>query len=130
MILLLLRNDYLSSMNLPDKVQGQFWLKDKGCDLNEEVVAVEGYNGEWLLKSNNNYRLCNGEDRVILKKNVIYKLENYRKEILFVFLEGKEYHVPFMKYRIPYKECCFSVGRKEDNIIVVNNPSISRHHFN
>ena len=97
MILLLLRNDYLSSMNLPENVQGQFWLKDNSNDLNEEIVAIEGYNGQWVLKSNSRFRLCNGEDRVILQKNIIYKLEDYRKQVIFVFLEGKEYHVPFIK---------------------------------
>lgn len=129
MIVLLLRNNYLSSMVLPNKIQGQFWLKDQGNASNEETVAIEGRNGQWVLKGNKNFRLCDGQENVVLQENVIYKLEDHQHEKIFIFIEGERYHTHLKKYKVSSQKCIISLGRKGDNTIVVAHPSISRYHF-
>lgn len=116
-------------MVLPNKIQGQFWLKDEGHISNEETVAIEGYNDQWVLKANKNFRLCDGQERVILQENVIYKLEDYHYEKVFIFVESEEFHTSLKKYKVISRECFFSLGRKADNTIVVTHPSISRYHL-
>lgn len=130
MIVLLLRNNYLSSMVLPSKIQGQFWLKDEGNISKEEIVAIEGCNEQWVLKGNNNFKLCDGQERVVLQENIIYKLEDYHQEKIYIFVEGEEFHTYLKKYKVASQECVFSLGRKADNSIVVAHPSISRYHLN
>lgn len=130
MIVLLLRNNYLSSMVLPSKIQGQFWLKDEGNISKEEIVAIEGCNEQWVLKGNNNFKLCDGQERVVLQENIIYKLEDYHQEKIYIFVEGEEFHTYLKKYKVASQECVFSLGRKADNSIVVAHPSVSRYHLN
>ena len=53
MRLILIKNDSLNSIIIPDNIWGNYWITDiDENNKNRNLVNIESQNGEWKLKSN------------------------------------------------------------------------------
>lgn len=129
MIVCLLKNEYISSVELPAKVQGQFWLKDQSSYNQENVIAIEGIGNDWILKANNQVRFEDGSERTILKHGIIYRLKEGNHNFIYVYIEDEYKDSYFLKYQLNFKEGIITLGRKENNTIRVDNQAISGNHL-
>lgn len=89
MIINLLRKQHMTSLELPSRIMGQYWISDIEDGEEKEMIAVEGIDGHWELKMNKNYGF---EDKniksLILQENQIYQLCDHKKESLFIYVEN------------------------------------------
>lgn len=129
MIVCLLKNDYISSVELPTKVQGQFWLKDQSTYEQENVIAIEGIGNEWILKGNNKARFEDDSEQIVLQRGIIYRLKDENQAYIYIYIEDEYIDSYFLKYRLKFSEGIITVGRKSENTIRVNNQAISSNHL-
>ena len=125
----LLKNDYISSIELPNKIQGQYWLKDESSTDKNNIIAIEGNGENWIIKANKKIKFEDNKERVALNKNVIYRLKDEEGKAIFIYVETEYSNTYFLKYKINFKEGVITLGRSQDNTIQVENPGISSHHF-
>lgn len=125
----LLKNDYISSIELPNKIQGQYWLKDESSVNKDSIIAIEGNGDNWIIKANKKIRFENGQERVVLSNNIIYRLKDDEDKAIFIYVESENKNTYFLKYKVNFKEGVITLGRSNDNTIQVDNPGISAHHF-
>ena len=129
MIVCLLKNDYISSVELPEKIQGQFWLKDASDVNRENVIAIEGIGDQWVLKANEKVEFEDGVKFKYLKSGIIYRLKSIENKYIYVYIEEESLQGRFIKYRLKFNEGVITLGRNVNNSIVINNPAISNHHL-
>lgn len=129
MIVCLLKNDYISSVELPEKIQGQFWLKDASDVNRENVIAIEGIGDQWVLKANEKVEFKDGVKFKYLKSGIIYRLKSIENKYIYVYIEEESLQGRFIKYRLKFNEGVITLGRNVNNSIVINNPAISNHHL-
>ena len=125
----LLKNDYISSIELPSKIQGQYWLKDESSTDKNNIIAIEGNGENWIIKANKKIKFEDNKERVALNKNIIYRLKDEESKAIFIYVETEYSNTYFLKYKINFKEGVITLGRSQDNTIQVENPGISSHHF-
>lgn len=131
MIITTISKSSISSITLPDKVNGQFWLYDDSHVYNR-LVTIEGINGEWVMKSNRNARIIDINNNIV-KSISIYPLGIYRicksnGEDVFVFAETiTEDRQIFTKYMVR-DNIEISIGRIDDNDVVCSNNFVSSQH--
>ena len=119
----------MNSVILPEKVAGQYFLhwEDKGSDYHIEIEAVDE---KWLLKSNKKVHVISENEfvsSVELFPMCIYWVE-INNERFSVFTESvSNSQNVFTKYYVE-SNYQFSIGRNEDNDIIVNSAFVSGHH--
>ena len=91
----LLKNNYISSIDLPNKIQGQYWLVDEN---NANVLAIEAIDSKWILKANNKYFFRDDIIGSVLNEDIIYALKDQNNNDLFVFIEKQR--GTFKKYQL------------------------------
>lgn len=131
MIVTTINREGLHSISLPQKVTGSYWLYDT-ADRSERLVAVEGINDEWVLKSNRKAKLMNikGETmkNTILAPLTIYVIVKNTGEKTFVFTEpATEDRQIFTKYLVR-DDAEFTIGRTPQNDICYDNKVVSARH--
>ena len=127
MIVTLLSKEKITSITLPPKKEGQYWLKD--------IISIEGIEDEWILKSNRKYSIINyAEDGKILRNIALQPIQIYhiRKEDtgeeLAIFTE------PITNDRQEYKKLTMRrdteviIGRSSSNDIIYKNTFASSKH--
>lgn len=119
----LLKNNYISSVDLPNKIQGQYWLVDEN---NVNVLAIEAIDSKWVLKSNNLYFFRNDIIATVLNEDVIYALKSQNDKDIYVFVEKQR--GTFKKYQINQKNTILTIGRNPDCSICIDDPQISFNH--
>lgn len=121
----------IHTLMLPEKISGQFWLTD--TDGEGELISIEGFEKQWVLKSNaktfvidsNNNQI----DKIVLKENEFYTIvisKTDEKALIFTEPVTRDRQI-FNKFQLP-KQGRISIGKLEDNHICFNIPFISRHH--
>lgn len=118
----------ITSVSLPEKIKGQYWLHEN----NERLVSIEGINNEWILKSNRKVKIVDSHNdtlkNVIMSPLNIYVLVNSAGEKIFVFTEPvSEDRQIFTKY-IVKGDMDITIGRSEQNDIVYSNKVVSSKH--
>ena len=129
MIVCLLKNEYISSITLPNKVQGQYWLKDLNTKNHENVIAIEGIGLNWVLKANQNIKFEDNKERKILNRGVIYRLKDQNENYIYIYIEDEYEETYFLKYRLKFNDGIITLGRNANNSIRVNNPAVSSNHL-
>lgn len=132
MIVTLISNKSINSIILPEKVTGRYWLSDASYAHSETLFNVEGIDDNWVLKSNQYFKLIDHEKNVlksvILKELNIYVLKNQSGEKLFIYTE------PISKDRETYTKYLvrddidLKIGRTDDNDITFHNPCVTKNH--
>jgi len=136
MLVTLLFQNKMYSTRLPEKVRGQYWIKDVEAGLKAEKVAeiVAGESG-WVVKSGKGLRLWNIKektecDELVLQGNEIYPIQRQGKnnEQGYILTE------PFTQDRCIYtkyivnSDVTLSIGADESNQIVIHNAYVSAKH--
>lgn len=127
MYLSLMREKEIQNLNLPDKVQGRYFIEDE-----KKLLVIEGIDNKWLLKSTKNAQLIADEsgviiDKIELKENTLTSVA-IGDEIAVLLATRKETNEKtFTKYEIP-SNGEISIGRLPDNIIEYRSELVTSKH--
>ncbi|CEG28529.1 FtsK/SpoIIIE domain-containing protein [Bacillus sp. B-jedd] len=133
MIVSLINDNRLSSITLPDKVTGQYWVSEVVGESVRKVIGIEGMNGEWALKSNKDVKVRDHSGQpvrsAVLKPLSIYHLSlNDSDNKALIFTEpNTEDRQTFMKY-LADRDMDITIGRSGQNDIVLGNQFVSSAH--
>lgn len=117
---------------LPDKITGQYWIKDVYDGKKRNLICVEAVDGVWIAKSNRKARFMDSSGEVVktveITNGSVYILNTSDGEKTLLYASnyassGKT----FKKLDVPngYE---IKIGRTEDNTICYVNKFISSHH--
>ena len=130
MIVSLFSKDRKTTLELPDKVSGQYWLEEAENGTFSRVIGVEANNRSWYLKANKYTRFSdeNATEQKI-ENNCFYKLKSVRDySALYVYSEAKtEDRYTFNKY-IANSRISINIGRDSNNDISYSNKFVSSRH--
>ncbi len=126
MIVCLLKNNYISSIELPNKIQGQYWLKDEG---DEDVIAIEGVGTNWIVQANKNALFLDGAKSIVLENDIIYRLKDKDGQPIYIYVEKEYKNTYFLKYKLNSENIVITVGRNESNTICIKNNAVSSSHL-
>ena len=120
------------SFSLPKRVKGQYWLPDPESEKFNELISIEGIEGQWILKSNRNIKVLDSHKNilksVILEPLKVYILQKADNSYVYAFVEPiTEDRQIFSKYLLR-GDARITVGRTEDNDICYRSPVISSLH--
>lgn len=133
MIVTIIYSDHVEIENLPEKVQGQYWIGKGIKNPTAKRISVEAQNNTWVMKSNRQTSLVDKQAvpsaSVVLEPSRFYRIKDFDStEIQLVFVEettaGRQ---SFAKYRI-LKDTDISIGRNEDCSITYSNRVVSGTH--
>jgi len=133
MIVTLITREKINSITLPEKIRGQFWLCDNSLASTSKLISIEAINGQWVLKSNRRVTVIDGEQgavkNTVLRPSCIYVLGiNDDSTEAYVFSEANTNdRQVFKKYQVN-KDDEISIGRSDNNDIIVDNEFISGNH--
>lgn len=129
MIVNLITKKDMNTVILPEKVAGQYFLRweDKG---NDYLIEIEAIDEKWILKSNKKAHIIDENNRVdsvrLLPMSIYWiEIENERYS---VFTESESNSQSFFTKYYVESNFQFSIGRNDDNDIIVNNSFVSGHH--
>lgn len=119
----------MNTVILPEKVVGQYYLcwEDKDIDY---LIEIEAIDEKWILKSNKKVHIIDENasvESVQLMPMCIYWVE-IENERYSVFTESESNSQSFFTKYYVESNFQFSIGRNEDNDIIVNNSFVSGHH--
>ena len=123
----------IKSLSLPSKVAGQYWLYDYVKEgPASQLVQVEGINGEWLIKSNRYYSICDkqGDEHksiVVTPHELLYVRNEIGDRTVILAEQMTDDRKDFTKYLIE-NDCSIQIGRTEDNDICYDDKSVSSVH--
>lgn len=132
MIVTIISKHHISSILLPEKVKGQFWLYETLDTGNERLVNIEGVNNEWIMKSTRQVKILDSNDStlksMVISPHNIYVLIKLNGEKVFVFTEPiTEDRQIFTKYLVK-DDVDITVGRSEQNDVCYPNKVVSSKH--
>lgn len=127
MIVTLITNEKLTSITLPEKKEGQYFLKD--------IITIEGSNDTWFLKSNSKIGIIdysNGREEIkkieLIPMHIYHVQLKSTKEEMIIFTE------PVTDDRQQYKKVVLeenseiTIGRNQSNDIIYSNLFASSKH--
>ncbi|MCP8969371.1 type VII secretion protein EssC [Ectobacillus ponti] len=133
MIVTLMNRERMNSLTLPEKVRGQYWIRKSSSSSSEKLISIEELNSQWILKSNKDAKVMDGSGKPI-RNTVLSPLSIYHLAVAgednktFVFTEpNTDDRQVFKKYMID-RDMDISIGRAEQNHIVVANRFVSAAH--
>ena len=130
----LIRDNKLITLQLPEKIQGQYWLQDvddKGDSI--KIIGIEASENKWYLKSNKYLKIVDQNDReiseVCLEYYSFYKLlSQIDYSVNYVYSEpSSDDRYIFTKYGSKNK-LDLTIGREKKNKLVYDNPFVSSVH--
>lgn len=137
MLLTLIFRKKMYSLQLPEKVAGQFYFKDEDIVKSDRrilIVDSDVNSNSWIIKSSKNVKVYDNEREVLkqikLENNELYLLSigGENAERAFLFTESlSEDRKTYTKYMLKEPQE-ISIGTLEDNNIIVKNNYISGHH--
>ncbi len=136
MLVTLICEDKLYGELLPEKVRGQYWIEDESKEITDpkrRLFSIEAEEGVWKIKARRRMKLYQIESveekaELTLSVNQMYVVEFPSGEKGYVFTETyTEDRCIFKKYKVP-DEAKLSIGKKEGNQIVIDNPYVSNVH--
>ena len=141
MIVNLIKKSQMFSLNLPEKVKGQYWLSDIDKKGNSrQVVGFEATDGQWVFKSNHLIDILDASAQRIPQAFLVemsffnlryHEAAGEENEIAILFSEGSdESRKRYIKYVLPEsgREVSFRIGRDEDNNFCYGNRFVSGQH--
>lgn len=134
MILNLIKSERLFSLTLPQKVKGQYWLKDNDSRGNiRNLLSVEAIGKDWVAKSNKTVSILDGNGNpvknTIIKPNGLYnlKIDNSNERVILFAEDMDASRITFTKY-VVRASTMFSIGRTNDNNLCFENRFVSSKH--
>ncbi len=132
MIITTIGKNRITSVTLPEKIMGQYWLYSNENGSDSKLITVEGINGQWLIKSNRNAKVlgANGQPlkSMVLESLKVYTIKKSSGELIFVSTEPiTSDRQTFTKYLVK-DNIDMAIGRSERNDICFDNPAVSAEH--
>ncbi|MBQ6570358.1 MAG: type VII secretion protein EssC [Clostridia bacterium] len=134
MILTLLKSEQIQTLVLPEKVNGQFWLRDTAASGEVyDLISVEGVEDKWWIKSNPNAEIFDSQERTAARIAIeplhfySIRIHGYpQKAVLFAEPVTGDRN-QFQKYTV-LDNTRLSIGRLKSNDIVFDNSVVSSQH--
>ena len=136
MLVTLIGEQKIYSVHLPEKIAGKYWILDDEKSMSSNrILAVEADSGSqrWIVKADRLLKLYDEKQMEVkslsLEAGKLYQAA-FGQEMQTAFLLAE----PFTEDRGIYKkyvanpDAVLSIGRENDNTIVVSNPYVSAHH--
>ncbi|MCA1030230.1 type VII secretion protein EssC [Bacillus timonensis] len=133
MQLSLIKGSEIFTCVLPEKKKGQYWVTHVHPDGHEgKVIGVEGFEDQWLLKSNRNAQIIDSGvtlKEVFLEPRTIYTLhlKKSSEEVLLLSEPNMNDRKEYKKLIVP-TNCSLSIGRNPDCHIRYSNHYTSSLH--
>ena len=135
MIVTFIAQDQISTISLPERISGRYFVSAKSADgLAIDVADVEGIQGQWILHSSPILTLLDEHTREISEgilaadKQVIHaKYRETGQTAQFYVEPATEDRRKYQKYCVQ-EECRLNIGRAPDNQIIFENRYVSAHH--
>ena len=135
MIVTLIKHQKISGIVLPEKVSGQYSLKDTDAlGSRTEFLNIEGIGGKWMMKSNKAVHILDHENRPV-KNFVLEPLNVYNLEIAGFDYKACVFTEPvtqrrqmFTKVFAGSDDTRIAIGRNESNDIVFSSGFVSASH--
>lgn len=124
----LLGNKTISKLKLPSKIEGSFFLVDPVT--NENLVNIEAYESQWIIKSNGDIKVIDKHSQIIDKEIIRvddYYFINYKDVNKMVYFT-KTYDDSLKLYKID-ANVSLSIGKNENSSIIYNNLYIKDNHM-
>lgn len=129
----LIKKTHISTLSLPEKVSGRYWITDYRDGMTCSLMPIEAKNGEWFLKSGRNAKALDTDGNpvksMVLKEGTFYELliaGEADRVILFAEPVTND-RSTFHKYSVA-EECMLSIGRNSGNDIVCRGGFVSGSH--
>ncbi len=133
MIVTYINSEYINSITLPEKVGGQYWIRETNKPGNYNLISIEGINGQWVLKSNPQAHLIDTDNTYI--RNAVLKPMNFYNIYLpaqddraIVFIEPITLNRQIFRKMAVKDGAEITIGRAENNDIVYANKFVSSNH--
>ncbi|MBQ7186007.1 MAG: type VII secretion protein EssC [Ruminococcus sp.] len=131
MIVTKISNESISTLTLPQKVKGQYWIYES-ADSTERLLSIEASDDSWQLRSNRNVQVTDDDlapvRSAVLEPLHIYSLKRGEDMNTIVFTEPiTDDRQIFTKYLVR-DDAQFLIGRSEDCDILFRNPFVSSAH--
>ena len=134
MIVNLIEKNQIFTTILPERIQGQYWLKDLDENgMQRELMSIEAKETGWIAKSNRIVSIINGQSEfipeMILHSNSIFsvKISNMPASVLIYCEPLSENRQKMTKYVVP-KSCMITIGREPGNTIIYKLTYVSSQH--
>ena len=134
MIVTRISKDSISTLSLPQKIKGQFWIYNGNtASEKDKLISIEGINDKWILKSNRIISIV-GEKGVSEKSAELIPLRVYalkrgeEYDDNFIFTEPiTDDRQTFVKY-LAKGDLDLTIGRKEECDICYSSSFVSKDH--
>lgn len=124
----LIKNGRIYNTDLPQKINGSFWVEDKDKNnLKRNLVNIESKNGSWHLKSNYDTKVVfNGNvvDEIMLEKYSFYELQVVGEKYNYILYTMPVYDNESSELEVGLN-CEVYIGNGSFNTINYNNRYIS-----
>lgn len=134
MILTLMLKESIISQSLPDRIQGQYWVKQPDSENHiNQILSVEAAGDSWIVKSTRDAYICGQDGNAIrecaLQALCFYKIKiTLTNEYALLYCENATSdRKNFTKLILPFKGT-IRIGRDERNDIVFSNAFVSSVH--
>lgn len=134
MILTLMLKDSISSQSLPEKIQGQYWVKHVNAQNRiEHILSIEAAGDSWVLKSTRDAHICRSDGQAVrecpLQSLCFYriKLTSTNDDALLYCEDSTDDRRQYSKLLLP-QNGSFSIGRSDSNNIIYSNSFASSSH--
>jgi len=133
MIVTIAIEDSISSITLPEKVNGQYWLYNTSANNLDRLISIEGINGEWILKSNKEATIVDQSgtairSAVLGKLNIYHiRMRRHRNNATLFTESNTDDRQLYTKYSVD-GDIDLTIGRSEQNSILLDNPFVSGMH--
>lgn len=131
MLVTLLAEEGISSLLLPDKIKGEYWVKNQ--KNGKPLIKIEGSHNQWTVFSNQEIQILDGTGNDIVSVQLqpcnLYSMkENSTNVITHLFAEPTtEDWKGYIRYTINGKQD-IHIGRSEANSICIHNIAVSAIH--
>lgn len=135
MIITMIAQDRISTISLPSRVSGRYWISAQESDGHKiDVTDVEGIQGQWILHGSPILVLFDehGQEASTMTLTADKQVINakYRKtgQLVQLYVEpSTDDRQIYRKYCVR-ENCRLDIGRSSDNQIVFDNRYVSAHH--
>lgn len=129
MKLLLFKDDIIEETKLPEKIKGQYWVKDG----TKKLLCIEAMETSWVLKSYRNTSILDSNNYPIqninLQENKFYSIfyaDESKKLLLYV--ESQDLNRMTFTKKVILGDCTLTIGRDSDCNIIFDSKLVSSKH--
>ncbi len=134
MVLYLIKQERYYRMLLPDRVKGQYWVKDfdeKGNERN--LLSIEAVGSEWIIKSNRRAAIVDGRNAIV-RSTVVkpmsffnIRIADYSHRVILFAEPITPDRGTYFKFMLR-QGASLRIGRDNSNEIVFHNEFVSSKH--